>query len=174
MSLTINPETKVAAMLDAYPNLEPVLIGLAPAFERLRNPVLRRTVARLTTLEQAARVGGIGLQEMVRRLREAAGLPVSELPVLAAPEAGGCAAGAGWLMSAPVAVHIDADAMLERGVHPVGMVKQSVAALEPGTSVWLTSAFRPEPLIEMMRRGGAEVHSAETSPGRHSTWFGKR
>jgi hypothetical protein len=171
MTLSINPETKVGALLDAYPDLEPVLIGLAPAFTRLRNPLLRKTVAKIATLEQAAQIGGIPLRELIGKLRTAAGQ--GELPV-AASATPPVELGADWLMTAPVAVQIDADAMLARGVHPVGQVKESVAALEPGTAVRLNTGFRPEPLIDLMRRSGAEVHTAEVSPGRHATWFGRR
>lgn len=172
MTLSITPETRVGELLDAYPAIEPVLIGLAPAFEKLRNPVLRKTVAKLATLEQAARIGGVELPKLVSELRKAAGLG-AELPVLQAAPPANCANAPEWLSTAPVAVDIDADAMLERGVHPVGKVKESVAALEPGTVVRLRTSFRPEPLIELMRRSGAEVYSAETAPGRHTTWFGR-
>ncbi|MFI4941789.1 MAG: DUF1858 domain-containing protein [Burkholderiales bacterium] len=50
----ITPATKVADLLESWPELEEVLIAQAPAFRRLRNPVLRRTVARVATLEQEA------------------------------------------------------------------------------------------------------------------------
>ena len=43
--LAICPDTKVGALLEAYTALEPALIAIAPAFEKLRNPMLRRTVA---------------------------------------------------------------------------------------------------------------------------------
>lgn len=165
MTLAINPETKVGALLDAYPALEGVLIRLAPAFEKLRNPVLRKTVAKVATLEQAARIGGVELPRLVAELRKAAGQP-DDAPVCAAASAD---AGPAWLAAAPVAVDIDADVMLERGVHPVGKVKESVAALAPGEVVRLRTSFRPEPLIELMRRTGAQVYSAETAPGRHTT-----
>ncbi len=52
--LIITPQTKVKELLDAYPELEPVLIDMAPAFKKLRNPVLRRTIARVTSIKQAA------------------------------------------------------------------------------------------------------------------------
>ena len=55
--LIIAPKTKVAELIDAYPQLEGVLIDYVPAFEKLRNPLLRRTVARITTLQQAATIG---------------------------------------------------------------------------------------------------------------------
>ena len=69
----ITPDMKVGALLEAYPELEEVLIELAPVFAKLRNPVLRRTVAKVTTLRQAASVGGLSLGDMIGRLRSAAG-----------------------------------------------------------------------------------------------------
>ena len=42
-SLLITPKTRVGELLDTYPQLEPVLVKLAPAFAKLKNPVLSRT-----------------------------------------------------------------------------------------------------------------------------------
>lgn len=69
----LTPETKVAALLEAYPELEPVLIAAAPAFNKLSSPVLRRTIARVTSLRRAAEVAGLPVRELVVRLRAAAG-----------------------------------------------------------------------------------------------------
>ena len=55
--IDITPQTKVGELLTAYPELEDLLIEIAPAFKKLRKPVLRRTVAKVTSLAQAARVG---------------------------------------------------------------------------------------------------------------------
>jgi hypothetical protein len=62
MSLTIGPETTVGALLTAFPELEGVLIDMASAFAKLRNPVVRRTVAKVAKLEQVATIGGVNLQ----------------------------------------------------------------------------------------------------------------
>lgn len=40
--LPITPATRVGELLDAYPELEEVLVAAAPPFARLANPVLRR------------------------------------------------------------------------------------------------------------------------------------
>ena len=58
-NLIISPKTKVGELLDAYPQLESVLFDLSPAFAKLKNPILRKTVARIATLQQAAAVGGL-------------------------------------------------------------------------------------------------------------------
>jgi len=172
MSLPINPETRVEALIEAYPGVEEVLIGLVPAFVKLKNPILRKTVAKVATLEQAARIGGISARDLIKKLREATGQ--AGLDVL--PSADGFAAGEapGWLSEDNVRHHIDADSMLETGVHPIGKVRECVAALETGEIVRLTSSFRPAPLIETMQRSGLAVYSAETSPGRHVTYFARQ
>jgi len=170
MSLVINPETTVGALLEAYPELESVLVEFAPAFAKLRNPVVRRTVAKVATLEQAARIGGVNLRAMIRKLRDATGQVEPEFPVFQPrPNSGGDSS---WLTSCNVVEEIDADAMLERGVHPIGKIREAVGALGAGEVIVLRSSFRPEPLIETLRRAGAPVHSS-TRGEAHFTYFGK-
>ncbi len=171
MSIAINPETKVGALLEAYPEAENVLVDLAPAFAKLRNPVLRRTVAKVATLEQAAKVGGVNLKELIRVLREATGQDTRELPV---PGAGqGSEADSSWLLNGRVAEEVDAHSMLEGGVHPIGKIREALAEAAPGEVVLLRSSFRPQPLIDTMLRAGIWVHSA-ASGGIHLTYFGRR
>jgi hypothetical protein len=167
MSLAINPSTKVGDLLDAYPGMEEVLIGIAPAFSKLRNPILRKTVAKLATLEQAAKIGGVTVREIVAKLREAAGQggdEIAETPAPACAEPPPC-----WFSESRVGMRVDADAMLEQGVHPLGLVMQSASKLERGAIIRIESGFRPEPLIEKMQAQGLAVWSRETSPGRHVT-----
>ncbi len=171
MSVSITPETKVGALLEAYPGIEEVLIGLAPAFAKLRNPILRKTVAKVATLEQAARIGGVGVRELVRKLREAAGQ--SGLDDAAAETDSATAAEApAWVAAARVRHRMDADQMLETGEHPLGKVRRCAATLREGEVIVLTSSFRPEPLIEALSRGGLAVFSTEAAPGRHVTHIG--
>ncbi|OHE79920.1 MAG: hypothetical protein A2107_04340 [Verrucomicrobia bacterium GWF2_62_7] len=167
MSLAINPSTKVGDLLDAYPGMDEVLIGIAPAFAKLRNPILRKTVAKLATLEQAAGIGGVTVQELITRVREAAGVDGPGIPE-ARPRPTGEPAPC-WLDESKVGMRVDADAMLEQGVHPLGLVQEAAGKLEPGAIIRVESGFRPEPLIEMMQRRGFDVRSRETTPGRHVT-----
>src|SRR5215831_14485913 len=110
MSLPIGPETTVGALLEAYPEVESVLLEMAPAFAKLRNPVVRRTVARIATLEQAAKIGGVSLDTMIRKICEVTG---ESGPVYAAAppqEAAGC--DDAWVTSGRVVEELDADTML--------------------------------------------------------------
>ena len=77
--LPITLQMKVAELLNDYPEIEDTLLSLSPAFAKLRNPVLRKTVARVTTLQQAAKVGGLNAGYLIQELRRAAGISDTEV-----------------------------------------------------------------------------------------------
>ena len=67
--LIITPKTKISQLIDAYPQLEDVLIEYVPTFNKLKNPILRKTVARITTIQQAAAIGNVKVEDMINKLR---------------------------------------------------------------------------------------------------------
>ena len=170
MGAAIDPGTTVGALLEAYPQAESLLVELAPPFARLRNPLVRRTVAKVTTLEQAARIGGVNLRDLIVSLRAFTGAEGSCLPEGVAVD--GDNAVPTWVANCRVVKEIDAGPMLERGVHPIAMIREAFGALGPGELVRLRSPFRPQPLIDILSRAGARVHSVADG-ATHLTYFGK-
>jgi hypothetical protein len=172
--LPITPETKVAELLAAYPELEPVLIAAAPAFSKLSNPVLRRTIARVTSLKRAAEVASLPVRELVVRLRAAAGLPDGELEAERAVEPGAAADGpAEWVDAARVRWTIDADRMLESGQEPMSEVLRRCAELGADGLGLIRSSFRPAPLIELVEGRGFRT-AVVRSPDGFATFIGPR
>jgi hypothetical protein len=172
MNLPINPETKVGALLDAYPGIEDVLISWVPSFSKLKNPILRKTVAKVATLDQAAKVGGVNVRDLVRKLREATGQELSST------DSSGSATATGdtgelpsWLDERRVCYNLDADSLLEMGEHPIGKIRQWLSLVKEGQIIRLTSSFLPAPLIEAMRKSGLAVCTTETQPGCHTTYI---
>ena len=54
---------------------------------------------------------------------------------------------ASWLTAGRIVEEIDADAMLERGVHPIGKIRETVGALGPGESRGVAQ-FVPPPTAD--------------------------
>lgn len=163
----ITPQMKVGQLLDAYPELEDVLIGIAPEFARLRNPVLRKTVARVTSLQQAAQVGGVALGDLITRLRTAAGSDET----FAGTEADGTAAAGpartdrpGWADRMAVVSRDDARADIEAGEHPLPRVMAAVGALQAGQAHVLVTPFVPAPLLDKARGLGLLVWTEQVGP----------
>jgi len=74
-NLEILPTVTVHKLLETYPQLEEVLIGIAPPFKKLKNPFLRRTIAKVATLRHISSVGGVPLDELISKLRKEVGQP---------------------------------------------------------------------------------------------------
>jgi hypothetical protein len=172
----ITPETRVGELLDAFPELEATLLGLAPAFEKLRNPILRRTVAKVATLQQAARIGGLEVRDLVARLRQAAGQPALDAHGVAGAAPGGTSrlfenTPPAWFNDSLVEPPIDADAILASGEHPLGLVRRRLATLGPGRILAVKAGFRPVPLIDTLLQEGYEVFVREAADGEVTTCF---
>ncbi len=162
----ITPHMKVAELLDSYPELERVLIDLAPPFRKLRNPVLRRTIARVTSLEKAAQVADLPLREMITTLRTAAGQTVAndDLADDTAEVSESTEGPADWVDPARVVWTVDADALLSEGAEPLHATQEKTRSLRSGELGLIRSSFRPAPLIEVLQKRGfhvAVVHSEE-------------
>ena len=142
--IIIAPKTKIAELIDAYPQLEQVLIGYVPAFEKLRNPVLRKTVARITTLQQAAVIGGVNVEDLINHLRKEVGQDHFSGKAAAAytteqPD---------WFSETRVVAELDARGMLAEGEQPVNQVIADLQALGQGEIYQLVAPFMPAPLVD--------------------------
>ncbi|NTW23688.1 MAG: DUF1858 domain-containing protein [Lentimicrobium sp.] len=142
--LIITPKTKVLQLIEAYPQLEAVLIGYVPAFKKLQNPVLRKTVAKIATLQQAAAIGNVKIEDLINKLRAEIGQDLfnqkenamynTEKP--------------GWFDESLIAAELDARPMLAAGEHPVNQVIADLKGLEQGKIYKLFAPFLPAPLID--------------------------
>ncbi|HLA40549.1 MAG TPA: DUF1858 domain-containing protein [Candidatus Glassbacteria bacterium] len=174
--LEINPETRVADLLEAYPKLEPVLIEQAPMFQKIQNPVLRKTVAKVATLGKAAAMAGIDTAELVRTLRRAAGLPVepaaAQAGVTKSAEHAAVADSSApdWVRAGRVVETIEADEMLASGTHPLNKVRELLAGLAPGELIRINSSFPPIPLVEAMKNQGHEAWTRSAGGGKFETF----
>lgn len=72
----ITPDTKVAAVLDGWPQTMPVFVR--NGFTLLQNPVARRTIARSVSLSHVCKMSDKDVAAFVRELRVAAGLDAPE------------------------------------------------------------------------------------------------
>jgi len=160
--MDVTPHTKVGALLDAHPEVEDVLIQAVPAFVKLKNPILRATVAKVATLEQAAKVGGLPLPELMGLIWKALGQEAGT-----ATEAASLVLDAwpNWYREEAIQAHLEVNAILAEGGHPLSKAKQVLASHPPGAIVLLSSDFEPAPLLALAGKEGlltACLHQGST------------
>jgi len=155
----ITPKTKIAALLEHYPQLEPVLVAMAPPFKKLKNPILRRSVAKVASLRQAAAVGRIPVLDMINQLRAVVG----QEPI--APKES--REGASYFESRPAWFEPDkiVESINEKDVDPDVMplnpLIRRANRLEGAQILELITTYLPAPGIDIMKTKGFLVWCVE-------------
>ncbi|MFW5656511.1 MAG: DUF1858 domain-containing protein [Bacteroidota bacterium] len=144
--LVITPKTKIYDLLVAWPELEDVLIEAAPQFKKLKNPVLRRTITRVTNISQAAGVAGLNVQELVNKLRTAAGQ--DSLDVAGEVGQAYTMSRPAWFVEGTIQDTIDIRDMLNAGEQPVHEVLATLKKLEEDQILKIIAPFLPVPLLD--------------------------
>lgn len=150
--MEITAKSKLLDVLNNYPQLEEQIIQAAPAFKNVKNPVLRRTVGRMATIEKVVQIGGLDLTTFVNLLRRQVGQPelvpaelpapeAMERPVNAEPE---------WIKGEPQFV-VDGKELLAAGGVPVNKVNELLPQLEASRFLLLVTDFEPAPMIDAMK-----------------------
>ncbi len=167
----ITPETRIAVLLKNYPELEEILIELSPTFAKLRNPILRKTIAKVANLRQAAQIGDVPLSKLINTLRCAAGLDKdNELEeedmteVTSKPE---------WVEKTTLKTTFDAREMIESGGHPLTRVMEDLDNMADNESYRLITPFLPAPLIDVGKSRGFQTWSEEDNDNQFSTYFAR-
>ena len=168
----ITSSTKVATLLEEYPELEDVLIAMAPPFKKLRNPVLRKSVAKVASLGQAAAAARMSAADLVNRLRTVVG----QEPI-ASGDIGKTVAyfsnQPDWFDNARIVASIDEREAGDQDRMTVTAVLEAAVRLRKGEIVELITTFVPAPGIDLMKKKGVLVWCVEREPELIKTYFSK-
>jgi uncharacterized protein (DUF2249 family) len=145
---------KISEVLRKHPELLDELVGLSPAFEKLRNPVMRRVQSRLVTVAQAAGIAGLDPAEVTRALNRAAGITPPEMTGTERTEPGRPARKPAWVDTAPVATELDARPLIARGEEPFRAIMSAAREVPAGSALLLTVGFEPLPLYDALAKQG--------------------
>jgi uncharacterized protein (DUF2249 family) len=171
----IRADDRVSRVLAADPALLEVFVRVSPAFERLRNPALRRVMTRLVTVEQAARIGGVEPALLLAHLNgQAGGVPATNTgattmdttPHNAASRPAGLAR-----IPDDLVVELDVRAELRAGREPFSLIMDAVRSVPPGGALALRAIFEPAPLYDVLGRRGFDHWTDRRADDDWVVWF---
>jgi TusA-related sulfurtransferase len=171
MMKEITLETKIADLLNEYEGMKEILIKINPKFKKLNNPVLRRTLAKIAGVKQAAVVGGMDPVDLLNQLREAVGqapvddinTPLKEVETQKAPD---------WILQEPKRT-LNANQILDEERNPLAELHKALKAIHDGEMITIEADFQPEPLIDEMLKAGHEVFSKKVASDHFITYIKK-
>lgn len=178
----VRAQDRVSDVLARDESLVEVFVRCAPHFSKLRNRAMRRVMARLVTVEQAARTAQVPVERLLHDLNEALGLPDESVPASAAPpigEGAGVAPNQGGGVDASAAVHppsapvveLDVRDDLRAGREPFSKIQATVARLADGEVLHLRAIFEPIPLYTVLGKRGFVHETQQHAPDDWSVWF---
>lgn len=170
---------RVSDVLARDESLVEIFAGVAPVFAKLRNRTMRRVMARLVTVEQAARMGGVSTDVLLRNLNAALGARSdSGTHTLPTPSGGGktpdesCRAYPSDAHPSHAAmVELDVRDDLRAGREPFSRIMAAVSTLADDRVLHLRTIFEPVPLYAVLAKRGFHHEAMADAADDWSVWF---
>ncbi len=169
----IRPGDRVAAVLAKDERLLEVFVAASPTFEKLRSSAMRKTMAKLVTVEQAARIAGVDAGVLVDRLN-AALVGADTLGAIApAPRAETLPAIPDALAATPPDRIIDLDVRedLRAGKEPFRRILDAARSLPHSSVLRVRAIFEPAPLYSVLAKHGLDHATEQLAADDWRVWF---
>jgi hypothetical protein len=142
-------KTKIATALKERDDLKEILPAFHPAFKKLQNPILSRTLTHLVTVADAARIAGVDAEAMLAVMntpgvptelpKKPVGVETTEMPPWFKPE---------------LVTELDVRAQLASGDDPFKEIITATRELPKGGILNLIASFEPAPMIRVLQKQG--------------------
>ena len=153
----ITPDTRIGKILENYPESDKILMKMSPAFSKLSNPVLRKTVAKVATIRQIAKVGSLSVNTIINTLHKELGINHS----VQINETEDKQKSMNWVDKNKIVKTLDARPLLENGGHPISHVQEEIKKLQKDEIYLLITPFNPAPLLEAVEKQGFKTASVK-------------
>ena len=169
--MTINPNTKIAALLKSHPGALDAIVSITPKFEKLRNPLLRKLMAGRTSISMAAKISGCGIEAFYEKLK-----PLGFEPDNAIAEE------AEKVHPVPAFLHkvdgenivvLDVRPTIESGNDPLKEIMNAVKQIPKVGALKIINSFEPTPLIKLLEKQGYAYFADQVNEDTVETWFYK-
>ncbi len=167
-NLEIVPTVTVHSLLVAYPQLEEVLISMAPPFKKLKNPFLRKTVSKVATLRSISSVGGVPLSDLINKLRIEVGQPELSTSYDDEDYFGDQP---NWYKPDKIACILDESKMEDKDKMALSVILKEAKKVKQGEIIELTTSFLPAPGIDILRSKGYSVWTKKESEAVIKSYF---
>ncbi len=155
--MTINANTKIAAILKQHPAALETIVSINPKFEKLRNPLLRKLMAGRASIAMASKIAGCGLDVFFEKLKPL-GFEIDTLTMPVIEEKKEVPAFITSLKKDQL-VELDVRPVISSGNDPLEMITEKVKTIKVGEVLKIINIFEPVPLMNLLKKQGFEVYA---------------
>lgn len=173
----ITKDIKISKLLNDYPESLDVLLRINPHFHKLKNKVLRKALAGRVTIEQAASIAGVGLEDLLCELNNSAGNGSEKViyeKQMNGKKESDSAVKPGFLQSLTAdKIHfLDVRPLINSGNDPLKDILAKAKKIKPGEILVVKNSFEPVPLYTVLGKKGF-VHWTEINEDCYTVYFYK-
>lgn len=169
--MIINANTKIAPILKENPQALEAIVSISPAFQKLRNPLLRKVMAGRTSLATASKLGGCTVEDFFQKLAPL-GFQIDRATTAVEEEKKPVPAFVTSLTREQL-VELDVRPVIASGSDPLHLILDKVKTVQPGQVLKIINTFEPTPLIAMLEKKGFETYVDALSSDWVETYFHK-
>ncbi len=146
--MKVSAYTKISSLIKFNPDVIEALAGLSSHFSKLKNPILRKVLASRVSISEAAKIGGVSLNDIFNAIR-----PLGfETPDAGVKDVKGSFGDLYTEEDITYTYLLDVRTDIARSRDPFNKIMDSVRSLEVSESLLLINAFEPAPLIRILEK----------------------
>lgn len=165
--MTINQNTKIAALLKHNPASLEAIVSISPKFEKLRNPVLRKLMAGRASIAMASKIGGCRVDDFFEKLGPLGFDIDAATPAITEDE------NERPDFKEEQLVVFDVRPILQSGEDPLSQILQKIKTIQSGQVLKIVNTFEPTPLMLLLQKQGFESHAIHLNDNLVETFFYK-
>jgi len=167
--MKVNANTKISKILNAKPEAIEIIKGINPKFEKLNNPILRRSLATRVSVKDAAKIGKISVNNFLKSLEEN-GFEVeyynpstedsNQNKKLLPPD-----------FSHREIITLDVRPIIAEGKDPFGYINKVAKKIKPEQILLIINDFEPIPLVDFLISRNFIHWQKQDHEGNYLTFF---
>ncbi len=175
MNLQINENTKISDIIEINEAAIDVIASVNKNFSKLKNPFLRKMLAGRVNIKDAAKIGGVAPDILLRRLKTLGFfIDLNEMQSYEKSEIHHNIKNKLKIMKKDKIVTLDVRPILDGGVDPFNAIMDELKKIDETTeSLLIINTFEPIPLLNILKKKGYEYETVRPEDGLVHTYLTK-
>ena len=166
--MRINQDTKISKILNEKPEAISVISAINTNFEKLQNPILRRSLATRVSVKDAAKIGRVDVNVFLKTLEEI-GFSVEYSSTNNTNKNDKNATPPGFINKE--IVELDIRPILAEGKDPFGYINKVAKSIKPEQILLIINDFEPIRLVEYLITKNFVHWMTQDNEGNYLTYF---
>ena len=144
--MKISANTKISKLIKENKDVIDTIASINSHFKKLKNPILRRALAPRVTIADAAKIGGVTVEEFFNKLKGIGFEIENDVEEISQEEI--------KVMDKSNVLSFDVREIIAGGTDPFKEIMEKIKLLKKGQTLEIINSFEPIPLINVLKSKG--------------------